>query len=599
MRAIFYFTKRIYSFAGNVLFFNFFGMILVSILESVGILLLIPLLSISGIMDVGSKEVFFLSWINDLFQGIHATLGLSIILTIYVFIIIGQSLFQRHQTIINKKIQQGFIRQLREETYKAILHSNWNFFLRNRKTDIIKVLTGEIAYVKSGTMMFLTLISSILFTIIQIGIAFFLSAKMTLFVLSFGITLLFLSRHFVKKSNEFGRDNNHLSKIYLANITDHLNGIKEIKSNTLEVSHINWFQSFCKEAEHNSVEFTKLTTNSQLIYKVVSAFLIALFVFISIKMFQSKPAQLIVIVVIFSRLWPSIARIQSKLEKLSSMIPSFEALANMQDQCKELEELRDDDFGKVHPIILKEGLKYQNVYFRYNKDENSFTLKDINLEIPANKMSVIVGPSGAGKSTLIDLLMGLNQAELGEILIDGIPLCKGNLLPLRRSISYVPQDPFLFNASIRENLLLIEPQSTEDHLWEALRFVSAAEFVNKLPEGLDTLIGDRGVRLSGGERQRLVLARAILRNPSILILDEATSALDSENEARIQEALERLKGKMTIIVIAHRLSTIRNADQVVVLDEGKIIQIGKYSELASEKRGMFSRLLDRQLESIH
>lgn len=176
-------------------------------------------------------------------------------------------------------------------------------------------------------------------------------------------------------------------------------------------------------------------------------------------------------------------------------------------------------------------------------------------------MTAIVGKSGAGKSTLIDLLMGLLQPEKGQVLLDGIPLNGDNVNAWRRALSYVPQEPFLFNVSIRENLLLVEPRANEKQLWEALEFAAAAEFVKKLPQGLDTHIGDRGVRLSGGERQRLVLARAILRKPEILILDEATSALDTENEAKIQEALEQLKGTTTIIVIAHRLSTIRNADQ--------------------------------------
>ena len=170
-----------------------------------------------------------------------------------------------------------------------------------------------------------------------------------------------------------------------------------------------------------------------------------------------------------------------------------------------------------------------------------YALENINIQIPANHMTAIVGPSGAGKSTLIDLLMGLNQPEKGEVLIDGIPLTNDNLLSLRRSISYVPQDPFLFNATVRENLLMIEPNASEEQIWEALEFSSAAEFVKKLPQGLDTLIGDRGIRLSGGERQRIVLARAILRKPSILVLDEATSALDTENERKIQEAIESLK----------------------------------------------------------
>jgi ATP-binding cassette subfamily C protein len=245
---------------------------------------------------------------------------------------------------------------------------------------------------------------------------------------------------------------------------------------------------------------------------------------------------------------------------------------------------------------MEDCLECRGVFFRYDQNENIYALNNIHLKIPANRMTAIVGSSGAGKSTLIDLLMGLNKPENGEVLIDGILLSNENLLSLRRSVSYVSQEPFLFNASIRENLLMIQPNSSEEELWKALEFSSAAEFVSKLPMRIDTIVGDRGIRLSGGERQRLVIARAILRKPSILVLDEATSALDTDNESKIQESLERLKGQMTIIVIAHRLSTIRNADQVIVLDQGEIIQQGGFKQLASEQKGMFNHLLKKQME---
>ena len=311
-------------------------------------------------------------------------------------------------------------------------------------------------------------------------------------------------------------------------------------------------------------------------------------------MFQAQSAQLMLIIVIFARLWPRVSGIQSNLEQLGSLIPSFKALIDLQNECLKAQEINEESYTNVEPILIKDGLECQNVYFRYNQNQSSYALENINILIPANHMTAIVGPSGAGKSTLIDLLMGLNQPEKGNVLVDGTVLTNDNVLSLRRSISYVPQDPFLFNATVRDNLLMIEPNASEEQIWEALEFSSAAEFVKKLPQGLDTLIGDRGIRLSGGERQRIVLARAILRKPSILVLDEATSALDTENEAKIQEALERLKGKMTIIIIAHRLSTIRNADQVIVLNQGKIIQKGGFSELAGEKKGMFSHLLGNQ-----
>jgi ATP-binding cassette subfamily C protein len=216
-------------------------------------------------------------------------------------------------------------------------------------------------------------------------------------------------------------------------------------------------------------------------------------------------------------------------------------------------------------------------------------------------MTAIVGKSGAGKSTLIDMLIGMVKPEIGEVRVDGrllngaeVKFGSGNRFAFRQTISYVSQEPFLFHATLRENLLVAAPDATEAHMWEALQFAASEDFVRRLPQGLDTELGDRGIRLSGGERQRIVLARAILRKPSVLILDEATSALDSENEAHIQAALEKLKGSMTIIVIAHRLSTIRHADQVLVMEQGRLIRQGGYQQLAAESDGVFGKLLSYQ-----
>jgi ABC-type multidrug transport system fused ATPase/permease subunit len=500
--------------------------------------------------------------------------------------------------ILNAKIQQGFIRYLREETYTSILQSNWSFFLHVKKSNLINTMTTEVNRVSGGVFMLLQFLAALVFTVIQIVFAYWLSPKMTLFVLLFGISMVFCSRSLIKKSNTIGSKSVELSNEYLGGMTDQLNAIKEIKTNTLEASHIKWFHQMNEKMESNILELVKLKTISQFTYKLVSAILIAFFVFLSVRLFKSQPGELLLINIIFARLWPRFTGIQSSLEQMGSMLPSFNVLINLQKQCLDSREITDEVLGKKDTIRINNEIECSKVYFRYNKKLHDYALKNINLKIPANKMTAIVGHSGAGKSTLIDILTGLNQPESGEVLIDGVSLKKEDLLSFRRTISYVPQDPSLFNSTIRENLLIINESANEEELWEALDFAAATDFVKRLPEGLETLIGDRGIKLSGGERQRIVLARAILKNPSILVLDEATSALDSENEEKIQEALKRLKGKRTLIVIAHRLSTIKDADQVIVLDHGEITQQGGFLELAAEHKGVFKKFLKKQSAAV-
>ena len=372
MKNILYFTKRIHSFAGRILYFNLIGMVLISLFEGVGIFLLVPLISISGIVDVQLEEDSPISSINRIFQGIPENVSLILVLAIYVLLMIGHALFQRKQMILSGKIQQGFIRHLRDETYKALIQANWGFFLKKKKSDIINSMTTELSRVAGGTHMFLQFITSLVFTFIQIILAFWLSAQMTIAVLLFGLALIFFSRTFIRKSNTIGNQTVELSKAYLAGITDHFNGIKDIKSNSLEQTHLNWSRSLSLKIEQNVMELIKLRTTSQFIYKVVSSFLIAVFVFFSIKMFQAQSAQLMLIIVIFARLWPRVSGIQSNLEQLGSLIPSFKSLINLQNECLEAKELSEESYTNVEPVLIEEGLECQNVYFRYNLNQSAY-----------------------------------------------------------------------------------------------------------------------------------------------------------------------------------------------------------------------------------
>jgi ATP-binding cassette subfamily C protein len=336
------------------------------------------------------------------------------------------------------------------------------------------------------------------------------------------------------------------------------------------------------------MEYVRMKSDSDFFYKAGSVLFVSGFLYVAATLFHTQLDQLLVVIVVFARLWPVFTGLQASLQQLASSLPAFESVERLQTEAGRASENLQPHSGK---LALARGIECRDVSFRYGGEGAGDALDSIRLFVPANGMTAVVGRSGAGKSTLVDALTGLVQPQRGEVLWDGQSFDAIDVQALRNSIGYVPQDPYLFNGSIRANLTLAKPDASEDELWEALEFASAAAFVRRLSEGLDAEIGDRGVRLSGGERQRLVLARAMLRKPSILVLDEATSALDTENETVIQRALERLKGRTTVIVIAHRLSTVRSADQVIVLDEGRIVQSGGYAELAGEAGGLFRTLL--------
>lgn len=598
MNHLLYFSRKLHAYGGKALYINLFGMMLVGLLDGVGILLIAPLLSVIGIVNIPLSSVPGLHYLAAL-QELPRARALFIILALYIMLVAVQGLVGRYLSLQEIKIHTGYVNQIRLEIYRSLLQANWGFFIRRRKTDLINSLTGELARVTNGAYLFLQLMTSAAFTAIQIGLAFFISAKMTLFVLGCGIAVALLSRRYIKQSRVIGSATTELAQSYLAGISDHFNGMKDIKSNLLESSRYRWLLDWSDKIAHERFENSRVRSNSQLFYKIFSAIMIAVFVFASVLLFQSQGGYLLLILVIFSRLWPRFTTIQASMEQIASSLPAFKVLMQLQQDCIAAKELMNgDELGGEHvaPLKIEQQLECRQVYFRYDKQQPDYTLEAINLRIPANGMTAIVGQSGAGKSTLIDLMMGLMKPELGHILIDGKIVSEDELFSLRKAISYVPQEPFLFHGTIKDNLLMIDPAASEEHMWEAMEFSSAAEFVRKLPLGLNTVIGDRGIRLSGGERQRLVLARAILRKPYILILDEATSALDSLNETKIQEAIERLKGFMTVIVIAHRLSTIRNADQVIVLENGKVVQAGSFVMLSEDKKGLFSRLLGNQLQ---
>jgi ABC-type multidrug transport system fused ATPase/permease subunit len=277
----------------------------------------------------------------------------------------------------------------------------------------------------------------------------------------------------------------------------------------------------------------------------------------------------------------------------SQIVKAVGATENLLDIIDE--EPEEIEFKETYPSLnLKGKIDFDNVSFSYPSRKDIPVLKNLSFSIEAGKQLAIVGPSGAGKSTIVSLVYRFYEPEKGTISIDGKNYSSFDLTQLRNELASVPQEVMLFGGSILENIKYGNPLATLDDVKKAAQLANAAEFIEQFPEQYDTLVGDRGIQLSGGQRQRIAIARAVLKNPKILILDEATSSLDSESEQLVQQALERLMQNRTTIVIAHRLSTIRKADQILVLENGEVKELGTHDELTSKDEGIFKRLLELQ-----
>jgi len=296
--------------------------------------------------------------------------------------------------------------------------------------------------------------------------------------------------------------------------------------------------------------------------------------------------------VILLRLLPTVKGVLSMWQKVQSNLGSIEVI---EDRLKTMQDFIELDTGQVLLYQLKKSINISNVYYRYQANEPD-VLKNIKIKFKAGEMVALVGPSGSGKSTLIDLLPRLREPSKGVIKIDGIDVQSYTLKTLRNAMAYVPQSPQIFNGKVKDHILYGKVDASKEEVKEAAQLAGAKDFINQLPQGFDTVLGEDAVRLSGGQRQRLDLARALVSKSSILILDEPTSNLDAESEEKFNKALSRIRSNTdtTIIIVTHRLSSISGADKIIVLNQGKVESSGTHSELLSQN-GWYAKVWKMQL----
>ncbi|EAW35717.1 heterocyst formation ABC transporter subunit HepA [Lyngbya sp. PCC 8106] len=471
---------------------------------------------------------------------------------------------------------------LRVRIFEQLQGLSLSFFSKTRSGELVNSITSEIGQLMQAVQLFFFILVRSSVLMVYIISMMLLSWQLTVLSLILFSLLTVGVSTLIKKVREISFEKTKARGSYTATAIEFINGINTVQASAAEDFERKRFYQTSKkllETENDTVTYSaSVVPISEAVATLILVGILMLSFAIFIPNDQLQISSLLTFLFILFRLMPITRQLNNARTRLSGFQGSI-------DNIKEL--LRTDDKlylkNGTQPFVkLQKSIEFQSVKFGY--DEKDLVLKGINLTFNRGETTALVGASGAGKTTIASLVPRFYDVTQGQILIDGIDLREFDIYSLRRRISVVSQDTFIFNTTVRDNIAYALENVEEEAVLEAARFANALDFIQELPLGLDTKLGDRGVRLSGGQRQRIAIARAILRDPDILILDEATSALDSVSERLIQESMEKLAVGRTVIAIAHRLSTIVRADKVVVLEQGQIVEEGGYQELL-EQRG--------------
>jgi ABC-type multidrug transport system fused ATPase/permease subunit len=560
-------------------------MLAASLLDGVGIGLMIPFVKV--LINEGKPQLPSMELTTDLNLWLSQQ-GSVVLIELFAFALITSLTLKAYLAYTAQCLtllyQESYIANLRERLYKTYLNTPIQFFDNAQMGKINSTMQNEVINFSVMFSFVFAGITSILTLLAYLTTLLIVSWKLTIAVMVLiglvGLGLTFLLKSIKKSSYAFLKANQEMS----VHVLDTLSGIRIVKTYGAEAFESENFKIACRRVEGLAKEIGRkqglIDPVTEWATLVMAMVILVTSYALLISNGSLQPSELSIFMLALLRLIPVTKRINASRGYIQEKIPSLNEIA----QGLDLEDTYAVSSGNVPFAGLKKGISFYDVRFSYNnKDE---VLRGFNLEIPKGKTVALVGSSGAGKSTLASLIPRLYDISGGMIEIDGRDIRDFELASLRHHIGIVSQDTYIFSNSIRENIAYGLRDVSDEQVMEAARLANAHEFISKLPNSYDTKVGDRGVQLSGGQRQRVSIARAILRDPEILILDEATSALDSQSEYLVQDALERLRQNRTVIVIAHRLSTIRNADRIVVLDKGRVIESGGHQELL-EKQGSY------------
>ncbi|MBS7282752.1 MAG: ABC transporter ATP-binding protein [Prevotella sp.] len=589
--------------------------ILSAVLNIFSFAALIPILQILFQVDGGIRANDYMTWngdwgtlkevaTNNMYYYIQefiveysastALLVIGLFLAFMTFLKTG-AYFLSSATII--PIRTGIVRDIRNQLYQKINSLSLSFFSEERKGDIIARMSGDVQEVESSIMssldmLFKNPILILFYFITLICISWQLTLFTILFVPPFGWFMGMVGKKLKAQSTEA----QSLWSDTMSMVEETLGGLRIIKAFCAE-SKMNWrFDKVNSEYRDNIMRVNIRQQMAHPMSEFLGTILIVVVLwFGGILVLDygriDGPTIIFYLVMLYSIINPL-----KEFSKASYNIPKGLASMERIDKILQAEVEIKDKENPEHIASFEHQIEFRHVSFAYtdNKsDELIYVLKDINLVIPKGKTVALVGQSGSGKSTMVDLIPRYYDVQEGEVLIDGINVKDLAVNDLRQLIGNVNQEAILFNASFKDNIRFGKTDATDEEIAHAAKIANAYDFIMKSEHGFDTGIGDRGGRLSGGQRQRVSIARAILKNPPILILDEATSALDTESERLVQDALEKLMKTRTTVAVAHRLSTIKHADEICVMHEGRIVERGTHDELIG-KDGYYKKLHDMQ-----
>ncbi|GAC1417419.1 MAG: ABC transporter ATP-binding protein [Flavisolibacter sp.] len=519
-------------------------------------------------------------------------IALGFICLLIIITILLKNIFLYLAYYVLNPLKNKIVTSLRTELFEKVLHLPIGYFTEKKKGDIISRITNDVSEVETSVVGALEgWVRDPLTILLTLGALFFISYKLTLFVLFciplVGFILGRITRSLKKQSSKVALASSESVSI----LDETLSGLRVIKAFNVEGLLKSRFFNINQQllTAKNKIGYRRDLASPVSEFLGVLIFCAILFfggqLVLSLKFTLTGSLFITYLAVFYNILNPT----KTLSTSFSNMLKGSAAIDRIEEVLKTKNTIDDNPGGRKIESFLH-AIELKNIYFSYNGIE---VLKNINLKIEKGKTIALVGSSGAGKSTLVDLIPRFHDVTSGEVLIDGINIKEYSLKSLREQISIVTQEPILFNDTIENNILIGKHDAIELDIEQAAKVANAYPFIIKKEKGFKTNVGDRGSKLSGGERQRLTIARALIKNPPILILDEATSSLDTESERLVQDAINHMMQNRTSIVIAHRLSTIRHAHEIIVMQKGEIVERGSHEELIN-RQGYYFKLVQMQ-----